>query len=366
MLIARLDELVPMILPNAERQGGRNADTWAVGSVFGEPGQSCRIFRRPKNTKQVFKDFAGPEQGDALELIKQVVCAGDGKAAYKWALQFCGVQQMNGRELARLKAETAKRQAAYEKKRAAEIAKNRSTSKGLWLQGQADLAGTLVERYLAGRDIHLSALSQRPRALRFHEGLTCTELGKGPDGKFVKVPAMVAAITFPDGGWCAIHRTYLYEHADGRVTKHPELEDARKSWPSFAGGMIPLCRGENGLPLKEAAAQGLAETCALTEGIEDALVGALVAPEWRWIAGVSLSNLANIELPLTLTELVLCKDNDWDNPDATKLFGRAQMAFHTRGHDRITVVEPEQVKDLNDLLQQEVKDSEHDQQGAAA
>ena len=81
------------------------------------------------------------------------------------------------------------------------------------------IAGTLAERYLAGRGILLAA---RERALRFHPGCYYRDL---VTGETLTLPALIAAVTSLDGRITGLQRTWLDPAGNGKA----QLADPRRS-----------------------------------------------------------------------------------------------------------------------------------------
>lgn len=347
LLAERIDRLVPELLPGARLDGGAGAPNWEVGSIEGEAGQSLKIARRGVK-RGWWVDFAGYDKGDALDLVAAVKFGGDRREAVKWARGWLGLDSTDPAALRAQRARARRRREKAEAQAARELEKNRGRALALWLEGEAQLRGTPVDLYLRGRGIELERLGKCPGALRYHPAVWCAEAQ-------AKLPAMLARIQAPDGRHLAVHRTWLALKSGGGAVK-ARLKDPRKSWPAYAGGIIPLWRGESGLPLKAAAAAGLVETLCLTEGIEDGLSVALARPDWRVAAAVSLTNLRNLHFPggggpggPNITDIVLCKDNDWGNDAARRALDEGVAALVNAGH-AVRIAESPVGKDFNDLL----------------
>ncbi len=158
---------------------------------------------------------------------------------------------------------------------------------------------------------------------------------------------MLAAITGPDGAHLATHRTWLAQRPDGSWGKAP-LRDPKMTLGSYAGGTIRVWRGASGLPLAEAP-EG--EAVALAEGIETALSVAVSCPELRVLCAVSLGNLARVDLPPTVAEVIICADNDGaENTAAARALARAVERFGGEGRQVRIARPPAGMKDFNDLL----------------
>jgi hypothetical protein len=150
---------------------------------------------------------------------------------------------------------------------------------------------------------------------------------------------MVAAVTGPDGGFLAVHRTFL-SCVNGRWGKAP-LQRPKTVWPSFGGGAIRLWRGI-GNPRASAERPGAA--LVITEGIEDALSVALASPEQRIWAMVSLSN--PLALPAAFTRVTFVTDNADGRPQVPPVADD----LLEQGRDVRMARLPAQFKDANDAL----------------
>lgn len=181
-----------------------------------------------------------------------------------------------------------------------------------WLGHDSDgWRGTAVEAYLRDtRAIDVAALAGDCGALRYGRSVLEPHVREG--GR--RFEAMLALVVDGDGRALCVHRTYLIRTDDGRVEKAPVGQSGKAVTAGFRGGVIPLTRGQTGLPWSKrgsrAAETGETETLAVAEGIETALSGAVVRPDWRWCAGVCLANLGNLPVDRRIDTLVLVGDHD--------------------------------------------------------
>lgn len=295
----------------------------------------------------VWADFAVADaRGDALDLIAYILFRGDKKQAWRWALGWLGLADVD-EATARATARKWEQQ-RVEKRRADAEARRQTRNRALkrFLEAQERLRATPVDLYLKGRGIDLDLLGRQPRALRYHPNLYCVETE-------TRLPAWVAAITGTTGAarghMVGVHRGWLRQRPDGTWTK-ADLAEPRKSMGAYKpfGGIIPLWRGASGRPIGQAP-EG--EAIILTEGVEDALTLALALPEYRIAAALSVSNLANIALPPQIATVIIAADNDGDNPDAASGLAKASARF--AGEGRVVKIARSPVgKDFNDLIQQ--------------
>jgi|SRR6516165_98311 twinkle protein len=81
-LLRRAEEFVRWLLPNGHKEGHE----WLIGSLRGEPGQSCRVVISGAKAG-VFIDWAtGEKGGNLVELLKQVR-----RCDFREALRQCRV-----------------------------------------------------------------------------------------------------------------------------------------------------------------------------------------------------------------------------------------------------------------------------------
>ena len=332
MLASSAARLAPELLPTGRRDGPH----WRCGGVDGTPGQSLAIHLHGDKAG-VWHDFSTGEAGDALDLVAAVLFRGDTRAAISWARRWLGVTDGTAPP-----PPVRRAPAAVAAVPDADEAQRRRKALALFLSAAPGIAGSPADAYLAGRGIILAELARQPAALRFHPECWCGEAGR-------PLPAMLAAITDGTGQHVGTHRTWLALDAASTWRKAP-LRDPKKTLGPYAGGFIPLWRGASGKPLRQAPA---GETVALAEGIETALSVALACPELRVLAAVALPNMARVILPASVAQVILCADNDADNPKADAMLARAADRFAAEGRD-VRIARPPVGKDFNDTLRAEL------------
>jgi hypothetical protein len=146
--------------------------------------------------------------------------------------------------------------------------------------------GTPAEAYLRARGI--TAPVDWP-ALRFHPSVYYRA---DRDGEFERWPALLAAVTTPDGTISGLQRTWLDRD---RPAKAP-LADPRRALGRLLGNGVRF-----GTP---------ADIVAAGEGIETMLALKSVLPDLPMIAGLSANHLAALDLPSSLRRLYVARDND--------------------------------------------------------
>ena len=152
------------------------------------------------------------------------------------------------------------------------------------------IAGTLAERYLAGRGILLAA---RERALRFHPGCYYRDL---VTGETQTLPALIAAVTGLDGRITGLQRTWLDPGGDGKA----QVADPRRSLGHLLGNGIWLGL-DPGLPVPVMAAG---------EGFETMASLRTVMPALPVAAATSANHLAGLTFPPGCRRLYIAADAD--------------------------------------------------------
>ena len=188
------------------------------------------------------------------------------------------------------------------------------------------------------RAINLRDLPRPPGALRFAK-----DMRHGPTR--TSWPGIMALMSGPAGETVAVHRTFITETGREKAPVDPP----RLIWPrGWAGGKIPLARGESNLPERQAGEKGVADTLVISEGIEDGLTIALACPDYRvWAAG-TLGNMAQIRIPDCAAEVVIAADNDWTKRQAADALKTAIAAIEAQGVP-VRVARSFIGKDFNDM-----------------
>lgn len=172
MLALRIDDLVRELLARGHREGRRE---WRCGSIAGEPGSSLGVhLTGPK--AGIWKDFAGGQGGDALDLVAATRCNGDIGAAIRWALSWLGLENA---------------EAAQPPRPASALTAKPAPEPERWKKPWRDacpITGTLAETYLAARGLHYS--DARGEVLRYSPRRT----RKDPLENFERRPALLALL----------------------------------------------------------------------------------------------------------------------------------------------------------------------------
>lgn len=241
--------------------------------------------------------------GDVIDLAAQLRACSTGEAI-RWLASLAGLRREEapsrpGFSIERppLRLPTARPDAG-------------KTATALRLWGAARSAvGTAVESYLRRRGIDASP----PSSLRFHPG------ARHPNGG--TYPCMIALVTLGlTDKPVAVHRTYLASVTPRKAVLGP-----------VRGGAVRL--GGSGDPL------------LIGEGIETCLSGRAATGHAAW-AALSTSGLQTLELPDSVSEVVILADGD--NPGRIAAEQAAGRWIRSGRHVRIAW--PPAGLDANDLL----------------
>lgn len=336
MLAATMPALVAELLPSAKRHG-REA---VVGSVAGEPGRSCSICLEGPRAG-LWADFSAGMKGDALDLVAAVMTGGDKAAAWRWGLRRLGYSVPGDAPAATTAAPPPPPPDAAEQHRAAaaDAERRQRQARAIFAEAEPLTPACPAALYPKGRGLDLAELGRVPRALRFHPRLWCSEAGAA-------LPAMVGAIMSLEGELRGVHRIWLEPGPDAGTWRKAALRAPKKALGSVTGGCIPIWRGSTATPLR-GAPEGSA--VAITEGVEDGLAVALLAPELRVVAAVSLANMATLELPASIATVILAADNDPEGSPAALALQRA-VETHTAAGREVRVARSPRGKDFADAL----------------
>ncbi|ARS27628.1 hypothetical protein KC8_10020 [Sphingomonas sp. KC8] len=350
----RARSLAMNLLPNGhEENGGRY---WRVKNFAGDAGQALCIDIAGDNIGQ-WTNFASCKgasdwSGDMLDLVARVRFRGRKKDAIDWARSILGHDNLDPARLAVEQARRAERQRSAEQAAKAKAEQMLRSARGLFLNraGARPIIDTPAEWYLAARGIDLSLLEVDgtryvPRGLAFHPAVTCKEAGEG-----VRLPALIARVLDGKGQHVATHRTWLAQDAAGTWGKapvpNPKMTLARYQ-DADGGGYIPIWKGVCRRTLADITP---GTDVYASEGIEDALSVAVVRPDRRVIAAVSISNIGNLVLPPQAGRLVIIGQNDGDDSPAAKTLATAIARQHARGREVAIIRPPADFKDFNDWL----------------
>jgi hypothetical protein len=336
----RICQLVEEFFPDGHYEPGRRE--YRMGSVAGEAGTALSIvIGGPKNGQ--WFDHQRQEGWDLVGLLAKSHCHGDRKAALELGRQWLG-QPERQRPAPPLPAHRP--DADVENFRRAEVM--------YFDQAARQRRDDLIDRYFGGRAVDLENIARAhggtlPLPLRLHPRLMHLPSGTA-------WPAMVAAISGPDGKFCSVQRTYLREHEDGCVTKafgkKSEFE-SKMALGRFKGGCIRLW----GPRWDEATSE---DYLAISEGIEDAMTLVEHYPSWRFAASAGLGTMLSMSVPNVISRIVLIGQNDRPSFDkngqrqrgAVEVFEDVRDRFRRESREVRLWRWPAHAKDANELAMQ--------------
>jgi hypothetical protein len=336
LLISRIIELAREVAPDGRVIGREWTGHGPDGSKWGIVIAGTKIAK--------WQNFGSGAAGTSgLSLIRDAFCGGDHRAAFRWALNWLG----EGASAAPLPASAAPLPASAAPLPPAHkpLPARNAGAIGMFLHAwPMDWDGP-VGCYLAGRGIDPAAFGHASiGSLRFHPQCWNVETN-------THLPAMVAVVIDPlTRVHIATHRTWLA--GGGHTWRKAPLETPKKLLGPGLGGIIPLTRGASGKPLARAPD---GDAALLGEGIENTLTVAQWFPERRALAYVSAGNLAALELPETLADLVLVMDRDGENEAVTQLRRDTMLHWSEEGRAVAQWVPPAGFKDANAYWQSELE-----------
>ncbi|MDQ6436284.1 toprim domain-containing protein [Mesorhizobium sp. LHD-90] len=275
-LARRLGEDAEAVCREYLSNGHRSGNHWIVGDVRNARGRSMHVRLRAnaKGPAGKWVDEASTEFGDLLDVIRES-CG---------LVEFRDVADEARRFLAMPRPQDlgAQRQPAAARG-------SPDAARRLFAMSQP-IAGTLAERYLAGRGILRAA---RERALRFHPSCYYRDL---VTGETQTLPALIAAVTGLDGRITGLQRTWLDPTGTGKA----QLVDPRRSLGHLLGNGIWLGL-EPCAPVPVMAAG---------EGFETMASLCTVMPALPVAAATSANHLAGLILPPGCQRLYIAADAD--------------------------------------------------------
>ncbi|MGE0586875.1 MAG: toprim domain-containing protein [Flavobacteriaceae bacterium] len=277
-LARRLGDHAEAVCREYLSNGHRSGNHWIVGDVRNTRGRSMHVRLRTnaKGAAGKWVDEATTEFGDLLDVIRESCGLVEFREVADEARRFLAMPR------AQWPTSRAQRQPA---------AARGSPDAARRLFGMSQpIAGTLAERYLAGRGILLAA---RERALRFHPGCYYRDL---VTGETRTLPALIAAVTGLDGRITGLQRTWLAPDGNSKAP----IADPRRSLGHLLGNGIWL--GLNpGTPIPVMAAG---------EGFETMASLRTVMPALPVSAATSANHLAGLSFPPGCRRLYIAADAD--------------------------------------------------------
>ncbi|CAN7741866.1 DUF7146 domain-containing protein [Mesorhizobium sp. LjNodule214] len=281
-LARRLGEHAEAVCREYLSNGHRSGNYWMVGDVRNTRGRSMHVRLKTVGGKAAGKwvDESSGEHGDLLDVIEQSCGLVDFREVADEARRFLSMPRPPSQPPPQSLG--AQRQPAASRG-------SPEAARRLFAMSQP-IAGTLAERYLAGRGILLSV---HERALRFHPGCYYRDF---VTGETQTLPALIAAVTSFDGKITGLQRTWLDPSGQGKA----QLADPRRSLGHLLGNAIWL-----GLEPGE-----LAPVMAAGEGFETMASLKVVMPALPVAAATSANHLAGLTFPPGCRRLYIAADAD--------------------------------------------------------
>lgn len=279
-LARRLGEHAEAVCREYLSNGHRSGNYWMVGDARNTTGRSMHVRLEAVGGKAAGKwvDEQSGEYGDLLDVIEQSCGLVDFREVADEARRFLSMPlpPPQPQPLGAMGQPAAKRGSPEAARR-------------LFAMSQP-IAGSLAERYLAGRGVLLSA---HERALRFHPGCYYRDL---VTGETQTLPALIAAVTDLNGQITGLQRTWLDPSGQGKA----QLADPRRSLGDLLGNGIWLGH-QPGAPVPVMAAG---------EGFETMASLRTVMPALPVAAATSANHVAGLTFPPGCRRLYIAADAD--------------------------------------------------------
>ncbi|QND61713.1 DUF7146 domain-containing protein [Mesorhizobium huakuii] len=319
-LARRLGDHAEAVCREYLSNGHRSGNYWMVGDVRNTRGRSMHVRLKAVGDKAAGKwvDESSGEYGDLLDVIEQSCGLVDFREVADEARRFLSMPPP-----------PPPPQPFGTQRQPAAARGSPEAARRLFAMTQP-IAGTLAERYLAGRGILLSA---HERALRFHPGCYYRDLVTGETQTH---PALIAAVTNLNGQITGLQRTYLSPGLDpsGKIGK-AQLADPRRSLGHLLGNGVWLGL-EHGAPVPVMAAG---------EGFETMASLKVVMPALPVAAATSANHLAGLILPPGCCRLYIAAD-----ADAAGRHGIERLSQRAAEAGILALVLRPQLGDFNDDL----------------
>ena len=258
-------------------KGRRQGRYWTVGDVRNTPGRSMFVRLSGPDcgpgAAGHWTDAASAEHGDLLDVIRE----------------SCGLVEFRDvAEEARCFLSLPRAEPPYEPRSPVPTGAPEAARR-LWAMSKP-VAGTLGEAYLRARGI---TNLQGCTALRFHP--RCWYRGGEDDSRDQGLdawPALIAAVTAPDGTITGAHRTWL----DPRGSDKAPVATPRRAMGLLLGNAVRFGRAVHAM--------------VVGEGLETILSFRQIMPSMPMAAALSANHLAAFDPPAGLRRLYLARDDD--------------------------------------------------------
>jgi hypothetical protein len=277
-LVRRLGDHAEAVCREYLSNGRRSGNHWIVGDVRNTRGRSMhvRLKANAKGPAGKWVDEATSEFGDLLDVIRE----------------SCGLIELRdvADEARRFLALPRPQPPATDAQHQPAAARGSPDAARRLFAMSRSVAGTLAERYLAGRGILLAV---REPSLRFHPGCYYRDL---VTGETQTLPALIAAVTSLDGRVTGLQRTWLDPAGNGKA----QLPDPRRSLGTLLGNAIWLGLEPGALVPVMAAGEGFETMASLRTAM----------PALPLAAATSSNHLAGLTFPPGCRRLYIAADAD--------------------------------------------------------
>ena len=314
-LARRLGDHAEAVCREYLSNGHRSGNHWIVGDVRNTRGRSMhvRLKANAKGPAGKWVDEATSEFGDLLDVIRESCGLIEFREVADEARRFLAMPRTQG--------------PATDGPRHPAAARGSPDAARRLFGMSRPIAGTLAERYLAGRGILLTA---RERALRFHPGCYYRDL---VTGETQTLPALIAGVTSHDGRITGLQRTWLARDGNGKA----QIADPRRSLGHLLGNGIWLGL-DPGTPVPIMAAG---------EGFETMASLRTMMPSLPVAAATSANHLAGLTFPPGCRRLYIAAD-----ADAAGRHGIRRLSQRAGEAGILSMVLRPQLGDFNDDLRQ--------------
>lgn len=296
--------------------GRRAGNYWIVGDTANSKGKSLYVHLSGPRAGR-WADAATAEYGDLLDLVRETCGLVDFRDVADEARRFLSLPQPGPAAARRADARTDPPVDRPADERAQRL-----------FRMSQPLAETLADSYLRQRGILRASLYP---ALRYHPSCYYRDLVTGRTSSF---PALIAAVTDPDGTITGVHRTWLDPDGGGKA----QVDDPRRALGGLLGNAVrfafPVC--------------GPVPVMAAGEGLESILSLSHVMPAMPMASALTANHLAAFELPPECVRLYIAAD-----ADAAGRNGIERLSRRAQARGILPLVLAPELGDFNDDLRQD-------------
>jgi len=255
--------------------GRRYGNYWIVGDTGNNQGRSLYVHLAGTRAGR-WADAATGQYGDLLDLLRETCGLIDFPDVADEARQFLRLPRQKPPSTLPSRSISIDRPASERARRLFAMA--------------APLDGTLADHYLRQRGI---TRANRHAALRFHPSCYYRDFATGSTARY---PALIAAVTYPDGTISGVHRTWLDPDGNGKA----RIADPRRALGGLLGNAVRF-----GMP-----AGTMVKVLVAGEGIETMLSLAHVMPDMPVAAALTANHLGAFSPPAGCHRLYIAADAD--------------------------------------------------------